>query len=642
MKNGIIWRIIIIFLLATITTMIINSTLPLKVIFADFSRQDDLAPLYSYKFSPHEPISIDGNTNFIEQATSEEWSGDGSEVNPYLIDGHSIIGSGGDSVIAIWNTDLFFQISNCDISGGGNGIYLDNVINGFIINNIVHNNEGLGIYIEGSDYVTVSNNIVHDNGPDCGIDVRESSDSVIKNNTVYNTPGHGILVESESHNNIVSENILYGNTASGISILSGNNAVTLNIIHNNGGQGMYILESDNNLITNNVIYENNASGVDLVYCNENIISWNNVSKNNIGIFFETSCNSNTISNNNIYENDGEGGIFFLDQSKNNIISSNFIHNNDISGVAIHSNSNGNSLTTNTISNNGNDGIHLDSANNNNLIANIIAVNDGNGITIFGSLNYNNITSNTLANNSNYGISLGSSSNTITWNNFIGNGIEIIPIIHQALDEGSNNEFSYNYWDDWTSPDTNGDNIVDNPYDIDGGSQDLHPLVSAHEFIPNLSLIYPNGGKTLNDTVTIAWATVNDSYNHNVSYSVYYSSDNGNTWNLLASGLGSTSYFWDTTILTSGDLYLIKIVATCSEGLIAEDTSDETFTIRGVGPKPLIYPPTIEFLLVALVLILLVLVLAFIIQFALVWTVKKIKVKRRKRKIEPDIRKPWRY
>ncbi|MFX0174402.1 MAG: hypothetical protein ACFE9L_21195, partial [Candidatus Hodarchaeota archaeon] len=47
---------------------------------------------------------------------------------------------------------------------------------------------------------------------------------------------------------------------------------------------------------------------------------------------------------------------------------------------------------------------------------------------------------------------------------------------QAYDEGENNTFDYNYWDDWITPDTNYDGIVDRPYPIAGpeNNTDLHP------------------------------------------------------------------------------------------------------------------------------------------------------------------------
>jgi len=56
---------------------------------------------------------------------------------------------------------------------------------------------------------------------------------------------------------------------------------------------------------------------------------------------------------------------------------------------------------------------------------------------------------------------------------------------QAYDEGSGNTWYEplngrgNYWNDWTSPDSTGDGIVDNPYLIEGsaGSRDMYPLVA---------------------------------------------------------------------------------------------------------------------------------------------------------------------
>ena len=52
----------------------------------------------------HAPISIDGNDDFITQATSEGWPGDGSKKNPYVISGLMIDTS--EDLIGIRNTNL--------------------------------------------------------------------------------------------------------------------------------------------------------------------------------------------------------------------------------------------------------------------------------------------------------------------------------------------------------------------------------------------------------------------------------------------------------------------------------------------------------------------------------------------------------
>jgi nitrous oxidase accessory protein NosD len=68
----------------------------------------------------------------------------------------------------------------------------------------------------------------------------------------------------------------------------------------------------------------------------------------------------------------------------------------------------------------------------------------------------------------------SQTNTILRNVFINNNEGST----QALDDGLNNIFAFNYWSDWTTPDINKDFIVDQAYVIDGSAnnQDANPLV----------------------------------------------------------------------------------------------------------------------------------------------------------------------
>jgi parallel beta-helix repeat protein len=98
-------------------------------------------------------------------------------------------------------------------------------------------------------------------------------------------------------------------------------------------------------------------------------------------------------------------------------------------------------------------------------------------------------------------------------------------------------------------------------------------------VPTISS--PNGGETLSGTVTIEWSSSLDVFNHTLTYSVYYSSNNGATWTQLVTGLTSTNYSWNTTTVPNGFSNLIKVVVTCSEGNTAEDISDGTFAIQNI-------------------------------------------------------------
>ncbi|MFX0207090.1 MAG: hypothetical protein ACFFDT_13965 [Candidatus Hodarchaeota archaeon] len=101
-----------------------------------------------------------------------------------------------------------------------------------------------------------------------------------------------------------------------------------------------------------------------------------------------------------------------------------------------------------------------------------------------------------------------------------------------------------------------------------------------EDAPTVTVASPNGGESLSETETLSW-TASDADGDSLTYSVYYSADNGGTWALLASGLTNTSIDWDTTTVPDGEEYLIKVVV--SDGtLTAEDQSDDVFTIDNAG------------------------------------------------------------
>ncbi|MHA2363024.1 MAG: amylo-alpha-1,6-glucosidase [Candidatus Hodarchaeales archaeon] len=100
------------------------------------------------------------------------------------------------------------------------------------------------------------------------------------------------------------------------------------------------------------------------------------------------------------------------------------------------------------------------------------------------------------------------------------------------------------------------------------------------------IVYPEGDNlVLSDLVLIQWNLVNDTLEHSVNYSLYYSNDDGNNWILIASGLNTTNYQWDTTFVINSDNYLIKIVAMGSEGLITETLSTTSFTISNIPITP---------------------------------------------------------
>ncbi|MFX0171848.1 MAG: BMP family ABC transporter substrate-binding protein [Candidatus Hodarchaeota archaeon] len=138
------------------------------------------------------------------------------------------------------------------------------------------------------------------------------------------------------------------------------------------------------------------------------------------------------------------------------------------------------------------GIRLSNVVNGKIERNIITSFIMDGISLFASID-NSISNNLILENNGFGISLGTGTiNTIVeHNDFLNNN----PGSHQALDEGSNNIFASNYWDDWDEGD---------PYSIEGsaGNEDSTPLMNPYHLSEPI-LYYPTSAvSTLKDTVEI--------------------------------------------------------------------------------------------------------------------------------------------
>ncbi len=122
-------------------------------------------------------------------------------------------------------------------------------------------------------------------------------------------------------------------------------------------------------------------------------------------------------------------------------------------------------------------------------------NDYTGI-YFNAVSTSKVVSNLISNSSSYGVYLTRSSGNLLWNNtfFHNNGSNATyNSSHiQAYDSGTDNWWNTtgspgkgNYWSDWTSPDSDGNHIVDEPYRIAGGSgaKDYYPLTEAPIPVP---------------------------------------------------------------------------------------------------------------------------------------------------------------
>ena len=228
------------------------------------------------------------------------------------------------------------------------------------------------------------------------------------------------------------------------------NGAFINNIVTNAWNGIDLLYSTNCTIVNNTCNDCSHNGIHMQASFGNVVSGNILNNNgNYGLFTEDVSHNKDIINNTASGNTLYG--FNLRQVVNSTIRENTAKQNAYGGISISS-------TTGMI-----------------FSDNIIDGNNEDGL-IVSSSDYNEFSNNTFSNNTDYGMSVSSSSenNLITWNEFMGNA-DACP---QACDDGQNNTFTYNFWDDCTSPDEDSDYLVDGPYSIDGtaGNSDTKPRV----------------------------------------------------------------------------------------------------------------------------------------------------------------------
>ena len=213
-----------------------------------------------------EPIRIDGNDDFTAQAAAEGWPGDGSEEDPYVIEGYEIDGTGYGYGIYVGNTTVHFVVRGC----------------------YVHNASGVdpyGIY-----------------NPNSGLSFYNVKNSRLDNNKLSTRIG---IYLYESRGNIIANNTILDNYHGIYLYFSNDNKVTNNTIPN-GIIGVFLRRSNRNIISNNNIHNETvyrgAYGIWLIRSNDNIIVNNNISGFRMGILLDTSYRFK-LDNNTFFNND---------------------------------------------------------------------------------------------------------------------------------------------------------------------------------------------------------------------------------------------------------------------------------------------------------------------------------------------------
>ncbi|MEM4308637.1 MAG: NosD domain-containing protein [Thermoplasmata archaeon] len=372
------------------------------------------------KFTVRTPIRINGDNGFT--TTNGVVAGNGSETNPYIIEGWEIDGSGYGFGIYIGNTTAYFIIRNCYLHhASGNsgdftknsGIFLYNVINGKIESNTISSN-GIGIYAVFSSGCTITGNTIIQ-CTDTGLQIYLTDTFTVSANTISNNPC-GVLLDAStgctltgntfSNDGVVirGESLEYWNSHT-ISTTNTVNGKALYYYKNTNGitvpsAGQIILANCTGFSVKNLVISGTTTALLAGFTSSTKIESCNFSGNYYGIEFY-SCDGNTINTTTTSQN-GISGIAFTNSNWNRL-NTLTADTNQGTGILL-TNSNNNTLHGIKTNGNQNTGIKLDASNSNYIINSQVSQNGEDGIQCVYS-QWNVISGCNANGNARYGIAL---------------------------------------------------------------------------------------------------------------------------------------------------------------------------------------------------------------------------------------------
>jgi parallel beta-helix repeat protein len=491
--------------------------------FGNYKNDDRLLKFKLGSNQVHAPIVILNNLDFENQANAEGWPGNGSQLNPYIIQGFNFT-EDGINLIEITSTTVYFIITKNQFFGAGytkSGVFINNASNGMVIDNYF-TKLGAGVYFYNSTNIYVSNNF-YDDVQDAVL-TYFSQDSIISNETVLTSYHNNIRVHDS--NSITIENC---------------RSLDAN------GWGIASLDSFNTTLINNTVI-GNGWGIEFLNSPNGVLINNSVSKSvsYIGISVSTSPNT-TIERNTVFSNFATG------------ISSSYSENI--------------TLIDNKVFDNSFHGISLTSSHNSQISNNLILKNDKESLKI--NFNDNTTVKNNIFENHSLSaivISEQSDNNTIINNDFIRN-IHSFDLISQVENNGQYNTFISNFWNDWPNSDL--------PYKLMGNydSHDASPRIWPNRY-KDFFITIPTSIIPMNSTIynsfELKWIDVIDSENNTFRYTA--SIINESNESVFSINTTENKVFLNITSLDHDYNYYI-IIQSINSNLVCSTFQSSVFNIR---------------------------------------------------------------
>ena len=484
----------------------------------------------STNFTITSPIFIDDDSDFGALG----FPGNGTKTNPYRIESFSISQTSG-TAIYIQGTSSYFLVKNNYLDGLNSssiGIHLQSVRNGRVENNTIKNYYVNSIKIANSINNSLSGNIIEDNAGIPSFHTSEiwfveSSMNLFENNIISNHHfARTVSFTASSHKNLFRNNIFLLENGNGILISNSNE----NTLYNNSVFDISLTDSDHNLMYGNEIFHTLQIGSS---SDDNRVKINN---------FVNNSNANDEGSNNIFSYNYWSSHNALDENP----SDGFLdipysiggapNNEDSYPVAFKIT---NFLTPPSIT----------FPKDGDEVSDIITIEWESSLDFLcQEINY------TIhySNNSGFSwnpISSQQTSLELSWNTtYLSNGYYQIRIT--ATSSGNDTATIISY-----------------------GSFSIQ-----NHFLTPLTITFPNDGDVLNGRINIKWIGGEDSLSHQLSYSIYLSTNEGDNWTLIRTGIQTTQFLFDTSDYRNEKHCKIMVQATCFEGLSINGISNGIFII----------------------------------------------------------------
>jgi len=436
----------------------------------------------------HPPIYIQNDSDFADQALAKGWPGNGTAVNPYIIEGLDIDAANATGCIRISHTTVHFSIRHCYLRGGSLGWYdalvLNNVSNGEVLNNTCTNGNS-GIVILSSTRIRVAYNNCS-NHAYSAILVSVSNLTTILNNTCFGNSYCDIFLDYSRQNDIV-DNTCSSPISNIVLIGSGDNSLVNNSM-TGGGLLLYgysPFECRQKLVMGNTVnaepllfWQDQVGGTApssfgqavLVNCSQVTIGDATVTGCYAAV---TLCSCTEITITNLLLIDNQYGLVLYNCSEG-VVTNNAFFESGLVAISIQNSSFHNVVGNNTCIGafTAPDARCIELSSSENILWNNTCSDTPLGIFVVAG--YSNTIGGSWITNTSVGILLSpeAGGNLVEGNVFTANAYDAID------DSATGNTFDWNYWPAYQGSDWDGNGIGDSAYLVPGDaySLDLHPLM----------------------------------------------------------------------------------------------------------------------------------------------------------------------